>query len=84
MLSKNCAEIPHKYNITIVQVKKLVPILKDKEVYILQFRNLQVHLNTNKRTNPKNLFDKDFLSLMNNRVFGKNMENIRKRVKINL
>lgn len=84
MLSKNCAEIPHKYDITIVQGKKLVPILKDKEVYILQFRNLQVHLNTNKRTNPKNLFDKDFLSLMNNSVFGKNMENIRKRVKINL
>ena len=111
MLSKYCKDLKAKENISSGRVHKLVPNLRNKEKYVLHYRNFQLNLslgmklnkihrvleftqrpwmkryidfNTEKRTMAKNSFEKDFFKLMNNSVFGKTMENLRKRSNIQL
>ena len=43
-----------------------------------------LYFNTEKRTNASNSFEKDFFKLMINSVYGKTMENLRKRINVRL
>ncbi|KAK3796762.1 hypothetical protein RRG08_045769 [Elysia crispata] len=93
------------------EVEKLVPSLRDKNHYVLHYRNLQlflglglqlrkvhralrfdqspwmepyIRMNTELRKQATSAFEKDLYKLANNSVFGKTMENLRKRVDVKL
>ena len=44
MVSKYCKKIADKYDIQVGHVKKLIPNLRNKTKYVLNYRNLQLYL----------------------------------------
>ena len=64
-----------------MKLTKIHRLLKFKQT---DWMKKYIDFNTKKRMNATNDFEKDFLKLMINSVYGKTMENLRRRTNVRL
>ena len=64
-----------------MKLTKIYGVLKFKQSDQME---KYINCNTEKRTNVANNFEKDFLKLMINSVYGKTIENLQKRINVRL
>ena len=64
-----------------MKLSKIHKVLKSKQS---DWIKIYINFNTEKRTNAADSFEKDFFKLMINSVYGKAMENLRKRINARL
>jgi len=96
LFDKQSCLVPNLYNkvkyvthINNLKLYKQLGLVGTKIHRVLEFQQFPwlksyINFNTDKRTAATSDFEKDFFKLMSNSVYGKSMESIRKRVKVEL
>ena len=94
LLPNYCKSIADKYDIKFGDIKKLIPNLGNKSKYVVHYRNLQLYLSLGIKLtkihralqSEQSDWMKKYIDfntkLMINSVYGKTMENLRKRINV--